>query len=47
MRGSSLVVSAGAKVLGRSNPRVLRILFSAVIFLLALEMIFNGITGRI
>lgn len=38
---------AGAKVLGRSHPRVLRIVFSTVIFLLAIEMIFNGVTGRI
>jgi uncharacterized protein len=38
---------AGARVLGRSNPRVLRLVFSIVIFLLALEMIFNGATGRI
>ena len=37
----------GAKVLGRSNPRVLRIVFSVVIFALAIEMIFNGLTGRI
>ena len=38
---------AGAKLLGRWSPRVLRLVFSAVIFLLALEMIFNGATGRI
>jgi len=37
----------GAKILGRSNPRVLRIVFSVVIFILALEMIYNGATGKI
>ena len=38
---------AGARVLARSQPRVLRLVFGAVILALALEMIFNGATGRI
>ena len=38
---------AGARVLGRWQPRVLRQVFAAVITLLAIEMIFNGATGRI
>ncbi len=37
----------GVKVLGRSNPRTLRIIFSIVIFVLAIEMIYNGATGKI
>jgi len=37
----------GARVLGRSDPRKLRIVFSIVIFVMAVEMIFNGATGRI
>jgi uncharacterized membrane protein YfcA len=37
----------GAKVLGRSNPRSLRIVFSIVILIMAIEMIYNGATGRI
>ncbi len=37
----------GAKVLGKSNPRSLRIVFSIVILIMALEMIYNGATGRI
>ncbi|SRR5579883_170579 len=37
----------GAKVLGRSSPKLLRIVFSIVIFVLAIEMIYNGATGRI
>jgi uncharacterized membrane protein YfcA len=42
--GGSLV---GAKILGRSKPRSLRILFSIVIFVLAIEMLYNGATGRL
>jgi len=37
----------GARVLGRSDPRILRTIFSIVIFVMAIEMIFNGATGRI
>lgn len=38
---------AGAKVLVRSNVKSLRLIFSAVIFFLAAEMIYNGIAGKV
>src|SRR6266700_1828752 len=37
----------GTRVLVRSRVRTLRRVFSGVIFLLALEMLFNGFTGRL
>ena len=37
----------GARVLGRAQTKVLRVVFAAVIVLLALEMIYNGLTGRL
>jgi len=37
----------GAKVLARSKTRVLRLVFGVVVLALAVEMIFNGATGRI
>jgi uncharacterized membrane protein YfcA len=37
----------GARVLVHAHPKALRIVFAVVIFVLALEMIFNGATGRI
>ena len=37
----------GARILGRARARVLRVVFAAVIVLLALEMIYNGLTGRL
>lgn len=37
----------GARTLAYSNTQLLRKVFSIVIFLLAVQMIFNGITGRI
>lgn len=37
----------GAKVLVRAEVRALRVLFAVVILTLAVEMIYNGITGRI
>ena len=37
----------GARVLAGANVRILRIVFSSVIGALALEMIYNGITGKI
>jgi hypothetical protein len=37
----------GAGVLVRTKTRLLRIVFSAIIFGLAIEMIFNGLTGKI
>jgi uncharacterized protein len=38
---------AGARVLARVDVKVLRYVFSGVIGALAVEMIFNGITGRL
>ncbi len=37
----------GTRVLVRSRVRTLRRVFASVIFLLALEMLFNGFTGRL
>jgi uncharacterized protein len=37
----------GARALGRAAPRRLRIVFTWVIVVLALEMIVNGLTGRL
>ena len=37
----------GTRILIRASVSALRKVFAAVIFLLAIEMIFNGITGRI
>jgi uncharacterized membrane protein YfcA len=37
----------GTRVLERARSRVLRIVFSGVIVALALEMLFNGFTGRL
>ncbi len=37
----------GARVLVRAHPKGLRAVFAVVIFVLALEMIINGVTGRI
>lgn len=37
----------GARILVRAHPKNLRMVFAVVIFILAVEMIFNGITGRI
>lgn len=36
----------GTKILARANTKWLRIIFSVVITLLALQMIYNGITGK-
>ena len=38
---------AGAKILVKAETRILRIVFSIVIFFLALEMIYSGITGSL
>ncbi|MGI9100910.1 MAG: sulfite exporter TauE/SafE family protein [Terriglobales bacterium] len=38
---------AGTRVLMRANVRVLRYVFAAVIVVLGIEMIFNGLTGRL
>jgi len=37
----------GARVLVRAQTRILRIVFSLVILALGIEMIFNGLTGRL
>jgi uncharacterized membrane protein YfcA len=37
----------GARILAVARPRVLRLVFSAVVLLLGLEMLFEGLTGRI
>ena len=37
---------AGTQVLAHAKVRVLRLVFSFVIAALAIEMIFNGFTGR-
>lgn len=37
----------GARVLMHTAPRLLRMVFSGVILLLAIQMIYNGLTGRI
>jgi uncharacterized membrane protein YfcA len=37
----------GAKVLVNARTKYLRVVFSAVIVILGIEMIFNGFTGRV
>ena len=37
----------GARLLARAGIRVLRLLFSAVIVVMAAEMIYNGVTGKL
>jgi hypothetical protein len=38
---------AGARFLARARTPVLRLIFGAVVALLALEMIYHGFTGRL
>ena len=38
---------AGAKVLVKTNPKKLRICFACLIFVLAVNMIYNGLNGKI
>lgn len=38
---------AGAKVLVKANPKKLRIFFAVLIFVLAVNMIYNGLSGKI
>lgn len=38
---------AGAKVLVKANPKKLRMFFAILIFFLAINMIYNGLTGKI
>jgi uncharacterized membrane protein YfcA len=47
MLGVVLGSLAGSRVLISSGTRVLRIIFAGVIVILGLEMIYNGITGRL
>jgi hypothetical protein len=37
----------GARLLVKSNVKSLRLIFSVVVFFLAVEMIYNGILGRV
>lgn len=47
MLGVLLGSLAGARVLVGARTRLLRIIFSLVILLLGIEMIYNGLTGRL
>jgi uncharacterized membrane protein YfcA len=47
MLGVLLGSLAGARVLARTGTRLLRIVFGLVILLLGVEMIYNGLTGRL
>lgn len=47
MLGVGAGAMIGAKVLVRANVKALRYLFAVVIVVLGMEMIFNGITGRL
>ena len=47
MLGVLLGSMLGARFLIHSNPQLLRFVFSAVILFLALQMIFNGLSGRL
>jgi uncharacterized membrane protein YfcA len=47
MLGVLAGATAGATLLHRVPSRILRLVFGLVVFALALEMIFNGATGRI
>jgi len=38
---------AGARVLAHTEVRILRVVFSSVIAVLGVEMIFNSLTGRL
>lgn len=45
--GVLLGAFVGSKILPKANVKKLRILFSVVIFFLALSMMYNGITGKL
>ena len=47
MLGVLAGATLGSKVLTRTEPRVLRLVFAVVIVFLALQMIYHGVTGRI
>jgi len=37
----------GARVLGRANVKWLRILFTAVVVIMAVQMLYKGLTGGV
>jgi uncharacterized membrane protein YfcA len=45
--GVSLGAILGSKILLRANPKKLRYFFSVIIILLALDMMYNGIAGKV
>jgi uncharacterized membrane protein YfcA len=47
MLGVLAGATLGARVLKRTTPRALRLLFAVVIAALAVEMIYNGATSRL
>ncbi len=47
MLGVLIGALLGARILAAARTRLLRLIFSMVIFLLAVEMIYSGLTGRI
>jgi uncharacterized membrane protein YfcA len=47
MLGVLAGATVGSKLLTRAEPRVLRLVFAAVIVILALQMIYHGVTGNI
>jgi uncharacterized membrane protein YfcA len=47
MLGVFLGALLGARILMVARPRILRIIFSLVIVFLALQMIYNGLTGKV
>jgi uncharacterized membrane protein YfcA len=47
MLGVLLGSVAGARVLAVANVQVLRYVFSGVIAVMAIEMIYSGLTGRL
>ena len=47
MLGVLAGATAGARLLVRTQPKVLRIVFAVVVAVLAVEMIYNGATGGV
>ena len=47
MLGVLMGAMTGARILVKARTRLLRLVFSVVILLLAVEMIYNGLTGKI
>lgn len=46
MLGVLIGATLGARLLGGASVHVLRVAFSVVIFALAVEMIYNGASGK-